>query len=107
VNYLEIDVIRFKARLFKALADPYRLKIIELLREGEKCVCEIFPHFGMAQPLASRHLRVLKDSGLVRDRKDGNRRFYAITEPEIFKVIDAVAPELVASLSKRAIEQTI
>jgi len=100
-------VIRFKARLFKALADPYRLKIIELLREGEKCVCEIFPHFGMAQPLASRHLRVLKDSGLVRDRKDGNRRFYAITEPEIFKVIDAVAPELVASLSKRAIEQTI
>jgi len=104
---LEIDVIRFKARLFKALADPYRLKIIELLREGEKCVCEIFPHFGMAQPLASRHLRVLKDSGLVRDRKDGNRRFYAITEPEIFKVIDAVAPELVASLSKRAIEQTI
>ena len=100
-------MIRFKARLFKALADPYRLKIIELLREGEKCVCEIFPHFGMAQPLASRHLRVLKDSGLVRDRKDGNRRFYAITEPEIFKVIDAVAPELVASLSKRAIEQTI
>jgi len=104
---LEGDATRFKAKLFKALADPYRLKIIELLREGEKCVCEIFPHFGIAQPLASRHLKILKDCGLVKDRKDGNRRFYAITEPEIFEVLDAVAPELVGSLSKRVIEQII
>jgi len=104
---LEGDATRFKAKLFKALADPYRLKIIELLREGEKCVCEIFPHFGIAQPLASRHLKILKDCGLVKDRKDGNRRFYAITEPEIFEVLDAVTPELVGSLSKRVIEQII
>ena len=104
---MEGDATRFKARLFKALADPYRLQIIELLREGEKCVCEIFPHFGIAQPLASRHLKILKDCGLVKDRKDGNRRFYAITEPEIFEVLDAVAPELVGSLSKRVIEQII
>ena len=104
---MEGDATRFKAKLFKALADPYRLKIIELLREGEKCVCEIFPHFGIAQPLASRHLKILKDCGLVKDRKDGNRRFYAITEPEIFEVLDAVAPELVGSLSKRVIEQII
>ena len=104
---MEGDATRFKAKLFKALADPYRLKIIELLREGEKCVCEIFPHFGIAQPLASRHLKILKDCGLVKDRKDGNRRFYAITEPEIFEVLDAVTPELVGSLSKRVIEQII
>jgi len=104
---LEGDAARFKAKLFKALADPYRLQIIELLRGGEKCVCEISPCFDIVQPLASRHLKILKDCGLVRDRKDGNRRFYAVTEPEIFKVIDAIAPELVASLSKRAIEQII
>lgn len=107
VSCLEEDAARFKARLFKALADPYRLQIIELLRQGEKCVCEIFPHFGIAQPLASRHLKILKDCGLVKDRKDGNRRIYAITEPEVFKIIDAIAPELVASLSRRAIEQII
>jgi len=104
---LERDTIRFRAKLFKALADPFRLQIIELLREREKCVCDIFPHFGMAQPLASRHLKILKNCGVVRDRKDGNRRFYRIIEPAIFKVIDAVTPELVDSLSKHVIEQMI
>ena len=104
---MERDAARFKAKILKALADPYRLQIIELLREGEKCVCEIFPHFGIVQPLASRHLKILKDCGLVRDRKTGNRRFYMVTEPEIFKVIDAFAPELVEALSKRVIEQVI
>jgi len=104
---LEGDATRFKAKLFKALADPYRLQIIELLREGEKCVCEIFPHFGIVQSLASRHLKILKDCGLVRDRKAGNRRFYMVTEPEIFKVIDTVTPELVEALSRRVIEQVI
>ena len=104
MNYLE-DATRFRAKVFKALADPLRLRIIEFLREGENCVCEIFPHVGIAQPLASRHLKILKNCGLVRDRKEGNRRFYSVTDPEIFKVIDAIAPELVASLSKHLIEQ--
>jgi len=107
MKYSEVDVTRLRSKLFKALADPLRLQIVEFLREGEKCVCEIFPHLGVVQPLASRHLKILKDCGLVNDRKDGNRRFYSVTDPEIFKVIDAVAPELVASLSKRVIEQMV
>ena len=102
---MEGEATRFKARLFKALSDPLRLQIVEFLRGGEKCVCEIFPHIGIAQPLASRHLKLLKDCGLIRDRKDGNRRFYAITEPEIFKTIDVITPELVDSLAKHMIEQ--
>ncbi len=104
---MEGNTTRFKARLFKALSDPLRLQIVEFLRGGEKCVCEIFLHIEVAQPLASRHLKILKDCGLIRDRKYGNRRFYAVTEPEIFEVIDAIAPELVESLSKRVIEQII
>ncbi|MDH5770769.1 MAG: metalloregulator ArsR/SmtB family transcription factor [Candidatus Bathyarchaeota archaeon] len=104
MNYLE-DASRFRAKVFKALADPVRLQIVEFLRKGEKCVCEIFPHVEIAQPLASRHLKILKNCGLVRDRKEGNRRFYSVTDPDIFRVIDALAPELVASLSKRVIEQ--
>ena len=98
------DATRFRARLFKALSDPLRLQIVEFLRGGEKCVCEIFPHIEVAQPLASRHLKLLKDCGLIRNRKDGNRRFYAITEQGIFKTIDAITPELVDSLSKHMIE---
>ena len=65
------ELINFKARLFKALGDPTRLKIIEFLRSGEKCVCEIVPHLGLPQPTVSRHLKILRESGLVRFRKDG------------------------------------
>ena len=97
-------LIRLKVKVFKALADPVRLKIIEFLRDGEKCVCEIIPHVDIAQPLVSRHLKILRDSGLVRVRKEGNRRYYSVTDPNIFKIIDAITPDLALSLSKVIIE---
>jgi len=96
---------RLKAKLFNALSDPARLEIIEFLREGERCVCEIIPHVNLIQPLVSRHLKILKDCGLVKDRKDGNRRLYSVTDPKIFEVVDAVTPELVDVLSNQIIEQ--
>ena len=98
---------RFKAKIFKALADPIRLEILQLLREGEKCVCEIVPQLEIAQPLVSRHLKVLKDCGLVKDRKDGNRRIYSVTDSRIFNVIDDITPDFKESLYKIIIEQTI
>ena len=97
-------LIRLKAKVFKALADPVRVKIIEFLRDGEKCVCEIIPHVDIAQPLVSRHLKILRDSGLVRVRKEGNRRYYSVSDPKIFKIIDAITPNLALSLSKVIIE---
>jgi len=96
---------KIRAKIFKALADPVRLKIIEFLRNGEKCVCEIVPHVGISQPLVSRHLAILKRSGLVKCRKEGNRRLYSVTNPAIFKVIDAVNGELLDVLVKHVIEQ--
>jgi ArsR family transcriptional regulator len=97
--------IRLKAKIFNALSDPTRLEILEFLRAGEKCVCEIVPYVGLIQPVVSRHLKILKDCGLVRDRKDGTRRLYSITEPKVFEIIDAATPELLDLLSKRIIEQ--
>ena len=99
-------LIRLKAKVFKALADPVRLKIMEFLRDGEKCVCEIIPHVDIAQPLVSRHLKILRDSGLVRVRKEGNRRYYSVTDPRIFGIIDAVTPDLTLLLSRIIIEYT-
>jgi ArsR family transcriptional regulator len=96
---------KLKSKIFDALADPVRLEILEFLRNGEKCVCEIIPHLGLIQPLVSRHLKILKDSGLVRDRKDGNKRFYSLTDPRICRVIDAVTPELASSLTEQVIQQ--
>jgi ArsR family transcriptional regulator len=98
---------RFKAKIFDALSDPTRLEILEFLRTSEKCVCEIIPHVGLIQPVVSRHLKILKDCGLVRDRKDGTRRIYSITDPRIFEIIDAATSELMDALSKRMVEQII
>ncbi|MEM3459233.1 MAG: metalloregulator ArsR/SmtB family transcription factor [Candidatus Bathyarchaeia archaeon] len=98
---------KFKAKIFNALADPIRLEILECLRNGERCVCEIIPHLGIAQPLVSRHLAILKNCGLVTHRKKGNRRFYSVTDPEVFHIIDAITADLVDALSKRVIEQIV
>ena len=98
---------RLKAKIFNALSDPARLEIIEFLRGGERCVCEIIPHVSLIQPLVSRQLKILKDCGLVKDRKEGNRRLYSVTDPRIFEVVDAVTPELVDVLSNQIIEQIV
>ncbi|MEM1566839.1 MAG: metalloregulator ArsR/SmtB family transcription factor, partial [Candidatus Bathyarchaeia archaeon] len=52
------NIDKFRAKVFNALADPVRLKILEFLRSGERCVCEIVPYVGTAQPLVSRHLAI-------------------------------------------------
>lgn len=103
----KINPSKFRAKTFRALSDPTRLEIIEFLRSGEKCVCEIIPHVGIIQPLVSRHLRILKECGLVKEKRDGNRRLYSVTDPRIFEIIDAFTPELVNALSKRIMEQII
>jgi DNA-binding transcriptional ArsR family regulator len=96
---------KFKAKIFKALSDPVRLDILEFLRDGEKCVCEIIPHVSLIQPIVSRHLKILKDCGVIRARKDGTKRLYAITDQRIFHVIDDITPELVDTLTEKIIEQ--
>ncbi|MBS7655451.1 MAG: metalloregulator ArsR/SmtB family transcription factor [Candidatus Bathyarchaeia archaeon] len=97
--------LRFKAKVFKALSDPIRLEILEYLRSGEKCVCEIVSHLGIAQPLVSRHLAILKRCGLVKDKREENRRFYSITNLAVFKVIDAASADLLDALAKHVVEQ--
>ena len=96
---------RFKSTVFYALSDPIRLEIISYLRDGEKCVCEIVPHLNLIQPLVSRHLKILKDIGIVRCRKDGTKRMYSIVDPRICKVVDDLTPELVSALTKEVLDQ--
>ena len=99
------NVNRFRSKIFKALSDNYRIEILDFLRCEEKCVCDISQHIGISQPLISRHLRILKNCGLVKQREEGTRRFYSITDARIFELIDSATPELVNALSKCAIEQ--
>ena len=99
--------LRFKVKIFNALSDPVRLDIIDFLRGGEKCVCEIVPYVNLIQPVVSRHLKILKDCGLLKFRKEGTRRLYSITDYRIVEIIDAVGSDLVDALSKRIIEQMV
>ena len=64
---------------FKGLADPTRLRIINLLLHGELCVCHIQRVLGASQPNVSRHLNYLKHSDLVLDRREGFRVYYRVT----------------------------
>ena len=99
------NVNKFRSKIFKSLSDTGRLEILEFLHDEEKCVCDIVQRFGIRQPLVSRHLKILKDCGLVKQRGEGTRRFYSVTDPRIIELIDSVTLDLVNVLSKRAIEQ--
>ena len=79
-----------EADIFKALADPTRLKILECIKNGEKCICEIIPFTGKSQPNVSQHLKVMKHAGIIKDRKDGTRIMIKVSDNKIFKIIDQV-----------------
>jgi ArsR family transcriptional regulator len=96
----EVSTINFKSTIFKALADPSRLRILNFLRTGEKCACDIVPTIGFAQPTVSRHLKVLTDCGILTRRKQGNRMIYSVTSKKIYDVIDLLDSRIIESLSK-------
>ncbi len=70
--------IRPVARMFKALGDDTRLRIVALLSHGELCVCHLESALGLAQPTASRQLAVLKAAGIVESRREGSWVYYRL-----------------------------
>lgn len=85
------------AALFHALSDETRLEILDRLRDGERCVCELTDVLKAAQSRLSFHLKVLKDAGLIRDRPEGRWMYYALNEEAL-----ADAEELIQTLKKAA-----
>ncbi len=79
---------QMKADLLKALGQPTRLKILELLADGERCVCEIFPAIDEEQSNISKHLSFLRSQGIVEAERRGMRVFYRLTNPQILKLIE-------------------
>jgi ArsR family transcriptional regulator len=75
-------------RQFRALADENRLRIIDLLRSGERCVCELTDALDVGQSLLSHHLKTLKDAGLVTDRRDGRWAYYSL-EADAFAQLES------------------
>jgi ArsR family transcriptional regulator len=77
-------------QIFKVLTHPARLAILEILRDGEHCVCHMEAYLGLRQAYISQQLSVLREAGLVQDRRDGWNIFYRVTDPRIYAVLTAV-----------------
>ena len=98
---------RFEARakIIKAMAHPTRLFLIDALMREEKCVCEITPHLNIVQPLVSRHLRILKNAGLIKRRKKSTWHYYSLTDNRVLELIDKLTPDFTESIKHKIIEQ--
>lgn len=71
------------AELFHALSDEARLQIIQILLDGEHCVCDLQSHLDVAQSRLSYHLKVLKDAGVVTDRREGRWSYYTLNRDAV------------------------
>ena len=74
----------------KTLSHPTRLAVLEILRDGEQCVCHMEAMLGLRQASISQQLMVLREAGLVSVRRDGLNMYYRVTRPQVFAVLDAL-----------------
>jgi len=79
-----------QAEIFKVLTHPARLAILDILRDGEHCVCHMEAWLGYRQAYLSQQLSVLRQAGLIHDRRDGWNIYYQIADERIYKVLDQV-----------------
>ena len=84
---MDEDTIETQSRLFRALADKTRLRILMLLEIREMCVCEIMVALDLTQPTASHHLGILETVGLVKDRREGKWVFYGLKDKRAIKLM--------------------
>lgn len=80
------------ATAFRALGEPHRVEILDLLRDGEQPVGHLVKHLGLSQPAVSKHLRVLKEAGLVESRVDAQRRLYRVRAAPLAELDDWLEP---------------
>jgi ArsR family transcriptional regulator len=90
-GFMEERVLELKTDILKALAQPTRLKILECLRGGEKCICEIVPAINGEQSNISRHISLMQKSNLVITRKDGVKVMVKVRDQKIFEILDKVS----------------
>ena len=89
-----------KAELFRALAHPARIRVLEVLSEGEHSVGEMQPLVGIESSHLSQQLAILRRAGLVTTRKEGSAVFYALRDPELAELLAVAKRILINSLSE-------
>ena len=92
---------KVQARLFRALAHPVRLRILDVLAQQEACVCHLTALLGQRQPYVSQQLAMLREAGLVTDRREGTLIYYRLADEHLARLIDE-GKELVRDLEGEA-----
>ncbi len=90
----EFSRLELLAKWFRGLADPVRLAILEVLRGGERSVEELCETLGMKQPRISNHLACLRWCGFVATRRQGQRIYYRIADPNVERILDLAQDSL-------------
>lgn len=98
---LNQPIYNFKADFFKALAHPSRIRILELLRDGEQSVNELQPHLGLEPSNISQQLAILRAADIVIGRKQGSNVFYRVSNKLVFKLLDTAKELFNESLSRK------
>jgi len=78
------------AKVFSAVSDPVRIKILKLLERESMCVCELMGALNMRQPLISYHLKLLREAGLIKPIRRGKWVFYKIADKKVLRMIDKI-----------------
>jgi len=86
----QVQPFEAQAQIFKVLTHPARIAVLEILRDGEHCVCHMEAHLGLRQAYISQQLAVLRKGGLIQDRRDGWNIFYRVVDARIFEALDIV-----------------
>jgi ArsR family transcriptional regulator len=97
-----VPISEVKAELFKALANPARIRVLEVLAGGERSVSELQPLVGIEASHLSQQLGVLRRAGLVTTRKEGTSVFYSISDADLVELLAVARRMLVTSLSQRS-----
>jgi len=88
---METTAAELKSEILEALAHPNRIRILESLRQGPRCNCEIAPELGLEQSNLSRHLKILVQAGVLFSWKDGLRVNFKVADERIFRILDIAA----------------
>jgi ArsR family transcriptional regulator len=97
---MKIKIYELIADLLNAIGHPNRLRILEFLKDGEKCNSEIFPALELEQSNLSRHMKILQEVGIVSSRKEGLKVYYNTENSKIYGLIDSLT-EIVKNNIKR------
>jgi ArsR family transcriptional regulator len=98
---MEERALQLKAEVLKAMAQPTRLKILECLRGGERCICEIIPAINGEQSNISRHLALMQKGHLITTRKEGVKVMVKVLDPRVFEIVDQVSAILRTQMTEQ------